>query len=66
MNEVKHGTRFWVGNGILAAALLSLFFMGPLSQRMGVWAMVLWMVLAGVGMYFLMTDKGGPPPGMPD
>jgi hypothetical protein len=25
---------------------------------MGVWAMGLWMGLAGVGMYFIMQDKG--------
>lgn len=66
MNEFKHGPRFWIGNALLATALLSLFFMGPLSDNMGVWAMVLWMVLAGIGMYFLMTDKSEAPPGMPD
>lgn len=66
MNEFKHGPRFWIGNALLATALLSLFFMGPLSENLGVWAMVLWMVLAGVGMYVLMTDKGEPPPGLPD
>lgn len=65
MNEVKHGTRFWIGNTILALALISLFYMGPLSERLGVWAMVLWMMLAGVGVYFLMTDKGGEP-GLPE
>lgn len=65
MNEVKHGARFWIGNGLLALALTSLLFMGPLSENLGVWAMILWMVLAAVGMYFLMTDKGGEP-GMPE
>lgn len=65
MSEVKHGTRFWIGNSLLALALTSLFFMGPLSEGLGVWAMILWMILAGTGMYFLMTDKGGEP-GMPD
>jgi hypothetical protein len=65
MNEIKHGTRFWIGNAILAVALISLFYMGPLSERLGIWAMVLWMILAAVGMYFLMTDKGGEP-GLPE
>ena len=65
MNEFKHGTRFWIGNVTLALALISLFYMGPLSERLGIWAMVLWMILAAVGMYFLMTDKGGEP-GLPE
>lgn len=65
MIKIKHGTRFRIGNAVLAAALLSLFYMGPLSQRLGVWAMVLWMGLAAVGMYFLVTDKGDEP-GMPE
>ncbi|MFN3397688.1 MAG: hypothetical protein ACK4ZS_04040 [Sulfurimicrobium sp.] len=58
MNEIKHGTRFWTGNIILALALISLFYMGPLSERLGVWAMVLWMSLVAAGAYFIMTDKG--------
>lgn len=65
MNEIKYGTRFWIGNAILAVALVSLFYMGPLSELIGVWGMVLWMALAAAGMYFLMTDKGGDP-GLPD
>ncbi len=64
MNDFKHGTRFWIGNAILAVALLALFYMGPLSEVLGVWALVLWMALVGAGMYFLMTGKGNDP-GMP-
>jgi hypothetical protein len=50
----KHSSRFWLGNGIL--------FMGTLWAHLGQWALILWMGLAGVGMYFLMTDKDGEPP----
>jgi hypothetical protein len=45
-------------------ALLALFYMGPLSEILGVWAMALWMALVGAGMYFLMAGKGNDP-GMP-
>lgn len=54
----KQRLNFWLGNGLLAAALLTLFFLGPLSEALGIGAMVLWMALAGVGMYFIMQDKG--------
>jgi hypothetical protein len=60
MNGIKHGTRFWTGNAILAVGLVALFYMDPLSEILGVWAMVLWMALAGAGVFFLTTDKGGP------
>lgn len=62
MQIPKHSTRFWLGNGILALAMAAIFFMGTLWAHLGQWALVLWMVLAGVGMYFLMTDKDGEPP----
>jgi hypothetical protein len=62
MNTGKHGRNFWIGNGILAMAMLMLFFMGPLSDAFGIWAAVLWMVLAAVGMAFLMSDKTEEPP----
>lgn len=63
MQEPKNPNRFWLGNGLLGAALISLFFMGPLSELLGVGAMALWMALAGIGMYFIMQDKGpGPGP----
>jgi len=58
MQDPKHRTYFRIGNGLLALALLALFFMGPLSEIMGMWAMGLWMGLAGAGMYFIMQDKG--------
>lgn len=58
MRDPKQRTQFWIGNGLLAVSLLSLFFMGPLSELLGAWAMGVWMGLAGIGMYFVMQDKG--------
>lgn len=63
--QLKTGKRshnFWIGNGVLAVAMLTLFFMGPLSDALGIWAAVLWMVLAAVGMALVMSDKSGEPP----
>jgi hypothetical protein len=62
LNTGKHSRNFWIGNGILALAMLMLFFMGPLSDRLGIWAAVLWMVLAAVGMALVMSDNTGEPP----
>jgi len=60
---LNHGRRnFWIGNGVLAVAMLMMFFMGPLSDALGIWAAVLWMVLAAVGVALLMSDKSGDPP----
>lgn len=53
----KHGTKYWAGNAVLAVSLAVLFFMGPLSNFLGVWAMALWIVLAGFGFYLVTTDK---------
>ncbi|MDO9467004.1 MAG: hypothetical protein Q7J36_06865 [Thiobacillus sp.] len=62
MNHSKHSRNFWIGNGVLAVAMLMMFFMGPLSDALGIWAAVLWMVLAAVGVALLMSDKSGDPP----
>lgn len=64
MTPDKHSRNFWIGNGILAVAMLTLFFMGPLSEALGIWAAVLWMVLAAVGMTLVMSDRRdeAPPP----
>ena len=57
MNTGKYSRNFWIGNGILAVAMLTLFFMGPLSDALGIWAAVLWMVLAAVGMARCRTPR---------
>lgn len=62
MNSGKHSRNFWVGNAVLALAMLMLFFMGPLSDALGIWAAVLWMAVAAAGMALLMSDKSGEPP----
>ena len=65
MNDSEKTHKFWLGNGILALALLVLIYMGELWELMGPAAMGLWIVLAGVGIYLMMGDKDGPnaPPG---
>ncbi|MEB4589582.1 hypothetical protein VSS37_01185 [Candidatus Thiothrix sp. Deng01] len=45
---------FWIGNGLLAIALLMLFFMEPLSRMLGMGAVALWMICAAIGTYFIM------------
>jgi hypothetical protein len=62
LNSGKRNRRFWFGNAVLALAMLMLLFMGPLSNALGIWAAVLWMVLAAVGMTLLMSDKSDEPP----
>lgn len=64
MKPERFGNRFLAGNVLLGLALASLLFMGPLSQAIGFWAVILWMVLAAVGVYLIMTDEGQGP-GMP-
>lgn len=54
----KQRVNFWLGNGLLGLALVLMLFMGTLWNLIGSWAMGLWMILAGAGMYFLMQDKG--------
>ncbi|MHB1215870.1 MAG: hypothetical protein ACYCY9_12895 [Thiobacillus sp.] len=62
MNIGKHRRNFWIGNAVLTVAMLTLFFMGPLSDALGIWAAVLWMVLAALGMTLVMSDKRDEPP----
>ncbi|MBI3430739.1 MAG: hypothetical protein HY018_00825 [Hydrogenophilales bacterium] len=62
MKTAKHSRNFWLGNGILAVAMLTLLFMGPLSDALGIWAAVIWMVLAAAGMALVMSDKSSEPP----
>ena len=59
MNNDEMTPRFWLGNGILAVALILLLFMGKLWEVMGVGAMVLWTAMVIAGVYLLMTDKKG-------
>jgi hypothetical protein len=65
MNDPHQKPAFWIGNVMLGLALAMLFFLGPLSEWLGGWAMVLWMGCAGVGMYLITKDKG-PGSNVPD
>ncbi len=56
MQPPKQPPHFWLGNGLLAVAMLLLFFMDSLSQMLGIGAVALWMVVAAAGMYFIMKN----------
>lgn len=56
----RHLSRFWLGNAILAVALVVLLGLGPLWELMGVWAMVLWIALAAAGVILVMSDRQSP------
>lgn len=60
--NARHRRNFWLGNGVLAVAMLMMFFMGPLSDALGIWAAVIWMVLAALGVALIMSDKTDEPP----
>jgi hypothetical protein len=60
MDKEKPSAQFWLGNGVLAVALLMLLAMGRLWEVMGSGAMVLWVVVVAIGVYLLASDKGGP------
>jgi uncharacterized membrane protein YhaH (DUF805 family) len=62
LNTGKRRGNFWIGNAVLALAMLMLLFMGPLSNALGIWAAVIWMVLAAVGMTLVMSDNTDEPP----
>ncbi|MBK6742734.1 MAG: hypothetical protein IPG66_07020 [Hydrogenophilales bacterium] len=57
MQDTKHNPGFILGNVILGLSLVMLLFIDQLWAFLGGWAMGLWMVLAGVGMYFVMSEK---------
>lgn len=61
MHDSQRSFNFWLGNGILAFAMLLLLFMGSLWSAMGLWAMGLWVGVVAVGVYILMKDKDESP-----
>lgn len=48
---------FILGNLILGLALLLLLFMGQAWELLGPLAMILWIVLVGVGGHLVMKDR---------
>jgi hypothetical protein len=57
MNDNKGNSNFWLGNGVLLVALLMLWNIGSLWEHLGVAAMVLWVIVAGFGVYLLMSGS---------
>jgi hypothetical protein len=57
MDDKRRKLNFWLGNAILVLALLVLLGMGSLWESYGSYAMGLWILLAGVGVYFIMIGK---------
>lgn len=60
MNDSQRTRKFWLGNAVLAIALLVLLKLDALSQVMGFGAMILWVILVAVGAWLLMSGKSGP------
>lgn len=61
MNDNGPSRNFLLGNAILAIALFMLLYIGKLWEIMGAAAMGLWIAVAGVGAWLLMSGKGGTP-----
>lgn len=61
MNDTSRSSKFWLGNGLLAVALLLLLKLDTVSQYLGFGAMVLWVALVVSGVWLLMSDKSRPP-----
>jgi len=61
MKESPKQNRFWAGNAVLVLALLVLLVMDRLWEAVGMWAMVLWVTLVGLGVYLVMSDRRDPP-----
>lgn len=57
MNDGEHGAKFWAGNAVLGIALVMLLNMGYLWERLGSMALWLWVALAGVGTFLVMTGQ---------
>jgi len=61
MKESPKQNRFWAGNGVLVVALVVLLAMDLLWEVIGMWAMVLWVALVGMGVYLVISDRREPP-----
>jgi len=68
MMQPDDGSRtfFILGNVILGIAAVMLFFFGSLWEKLGVWSLLLWMVLAVLGVFFIAKDRDPSPPGPPN
>ncbi|ABI57378.1 hypothetical protein ACN2MM_10930 [Alkalilimnicola ehrlichii MLHE-1] len=66
MADGKTSHHMTLGHLFLGLSVLVLLFVGPLWERLGVGVLVLWVLLAGVGMYFFLSDRSEEPPGPPN
>jgi hypothetical protein len=57
MSEQPPSNTFWLGNALLAIAMIMLLFMGSAWESMGVAAMVVWIGLVGMGVYLVMQKN---------
>jgi hypothetical protein len=57
MNDQENRKFFWLGNVLLAVALVMLINLNTLWQQMGAAAMVLWVTVAGLGAYLLTKER---------
>ncbi len=57
MSEQPPSNTFWLGNAILAIAMLMLLFMGSAWESLGGAAMVLWIGLVALGVYLVMLKN---------
>lgn len=55
MNDQEFGPTFWLGNAILALALVMLLFMGTMWETFGPLALVLWTAVVALGVYLVMS-----------
>lgn len=61
MNDEESGGTFWLGNLVLAVAMIMLFYMNTLWEMMGGLAIIVWIGVVAAGTYLLMNKKKGPP-----
>ncbi len=66
MNPNPRSPHFWIGNVLLGLALVVMLFMNQLWTYLGSMTMVLWMGMAGVGIYLVTKEKGPSGANMPD
>ena len=57
MNDQENRKFFWLGNVLLAVALVMLINLNTMWQQMGAAAMVLWVAVAGLGAYLLTKER---------
>lgn len=59
MSDENLSNTFWLGNAILAVAMVFLLFFGSAWESMGMAAMVVWIGMVVLGVYLIMQKKGG-------